>query len=79
MVPSTGTYERLNVSKRLRLIAIELSCRERAAKRVYRFNCSHAGDVPRRTAIKEMRGWRARSECDLVVPYKSIASGWNSM
>ncbi len=78
-MPSKGTYEGLNMSKRLRLIAIALCCRERAAKRVYKFNRSNVGDVPRRTAIKEMRGWRAQSKCDPVVPYKSIASGWNSM
>ncbi len=61
LVASKGTYEGLNMSKRLRLIAIALSCRERATKLVYRRNRSHAGDVPRRTAIGEMRGWRAQS------------------
>ncbi len=52
-MPSNGTYDGLNMSKRLRLIAIALSYRERAATLVCRFYRSLAGDVPQRSAIKE--------------------------
>ncbi len=50
-MPSKGTYEGLNMSKRLRLIARALSWRAGGKARVQVQYGSHAGDVPRRTAI----------------------------
>ncbi len=79
LVPSKGTYDGLNMSKRLPLIVIALSCRERAETRVHRSNRSRSEDIPLRTAIEKMRGWRVRSKRYSVVPYNSIATGRKSM
>ncbi len=53
--PSRGTYDALSVFKLLQLMAIAVSCGDRATGCMYRFNLSQAGDVPLPADIKEMR------------------------
>ncbi len=78
-MPSKGTFDGLNMYNRLRLIEIAVSCRERA-KSLCTGSIVHMRGVHRESgAISAMRWSRARSMCDPMVPYKSIASGKNSM